>query len=137
MMFSDPVGVAFKADNCKYIARIYYISSLNTIEAIKPTPDAATRFLATQSGGKLLLLGNNGKYLSRIHRGSIDFIDAAKSIPDAACLFVVYNQADGTVVLKATNGKYLSRIHRGDFDYIEAAKSQIDSFCKFRLEFLM
>ena len=103
--------MSLMADTGKYLSRIYYPSSgQNNIEAAKSTQDPATKFLAkTCSDGKLILLANNGKYLSRIHRGGIDYIEAAKSSPDAACLFDVYNQADGTVVLKANNGKYLSR----------------------------
>ena len=93
-------------------------------------------FLAKEcAGGKILLLANNGKYLSRIHRDSIHYIEAAKSSPNVFSTFQLYNQDDGTIVLKADNGKYLSRIHRGSKYNIEAAKSSIDVYCKFKLQF--
>ena len=110
-IFSGPAYVSLKADNGKYLSRIYYYTynEQNNIEAAKSTKDLATKFLAKRySDGKLILLADNGKYLSRIHRGGIDYIEAAKSSPDVHSRFQVYNQPDGTVVMKADNGKYLS-----------------------------
>ena len=131
----NPVGVAFKGDNGKYLSRIRR-GSIDFIEVAKPHKDHFTRFLATESNGKLLLQADNGKYLSRIRRGSVDYIEAAKDAPDVFCHFTVHNQPDGTVVLQADNGKYMSRIRRADnIDYYEAYKSEIDVFCKLRLEF--
>ena len=135
--FSDafnPVGVAFKADNGKYLSRVYR-GGINYIEAAKNNKDPSTRFLATESYGKLLLKADNGKYLSRIYRGGINKIEAAKNVPDISCHFAVHNQPDGTVVLQADNGKFMSRINRGGIDFYEAEKSRIDVECKLRLEF--
>ena len=81
---------------------------------------------------------NIGKYLSRIYRGGISKIEAAKDTPDDACHFTVHNQADGTMVLQAKNGNFMSRIYRGGINYYEAEKSQIDDACKIlkmKLEF--
>ncbi|KAL9950320.1 hypothetical protein ACROYT_G042804 [Oculina patagonica] len=130
----NPVGVAFKGNNGKYLSRINR-GEIDFIEMAKDNPDPATRFLATESDGKLLLQANNGKYVSRIYRGGISKIEAAKDVPDGACYFTVHNQPDGTVVLQANNGNFMSRIHRGGIDYYEAEKSQIDDACKLRLEF--
>lgn len=130
----SPVGVAFKGNNGKYLSRIQR-SGLDNAEFAKDNTDPATRFLATESDGKLLLKSDNGKYLSRIDRGRISKIEAAKDTPDDACHFTVHNQADGTVVLQANNGKYMSRIDRGGIQYYEAEKSQIDDACKMKLEF--
>ena len=106
--------MSLKADNGLYLSRVYYMyDEQNVIEAAKSTQDFATKFLAKRcSDGKLILLADNGKYFSRIRRGSIDYIEAAKSNPDVFSRFQVYNQPDGTVVLKADNGKYLSRVWR-------------------------
>ena len=112
---------------------------MENILVLSTIPDSTKpsfhRFLATESDGKLLLKSNNGKYLSRIYRGGISKIEAAKDTPDDACHFTVHNQADGTVVLQANNGNYMSRIHRGGIDYYEAEKCQIDDACKMKLEF--
>ena len=84
---------------------------------------------------QLLLKADNGKYLSRINRGSgYDPIEPYKSTPDVYCKFKVHNQPDGTVLLQADNGKYLSRINRGQgINPIEASKVTPDVFCRFKV----
>jgi hypothetical protein len=82
---------------------------------------------------QLVLQADNGKYLSRIRRGTLDPIEAAKTQVDVFCMFTVTVLDNGKIALKADNGKYLSRIRRGTIDPIEAAKSKIDYFCQFRV----
>ena len=91
-MFTGPAYASLKADTGMYLNRIYYTNNgRNSIEAEKSTQDFATKFLAKRcSDEKLVLLAGNGKYLSRIHRGGIDYIEAAKSRPD------VYSRFQGT-----------------------------------------
>jgi F420-dependent methylenetetrahydromethanopterin dehydrogenase len=72
-------------------------------------------------------------YLSRIRRGSLDPIEAAKSNIDVFCQFTVTDLSNGQIALQADTGMYLSRIRRGSLDPIEAAKSNIDVFCQFTL----
>ena len=100
----------------------------------KSQKDSTTRFVATKSSGKLMLIADNGKYLSRIRRGNVDYIEAAKTYPDTHSQFTVHYQPDGTVALQADNGKYLSLIDRNSRNSFEAAKDNIDSFCKLRRE---
>ena len=128
--------MAFRGDNGQYLSRINRGKGLNYIEMAKDNKDHFTRFLATESDGKLLLKADNGKYLSRVARNGISSIEAAKDVPDVFCHFTVHNQPDGTVVLQADNGMYVSRINRGfDLDMFEATKSEPDVYCKLRLEF--
>ena len=80
------------------------------------------------------LQGDNGQYLSRIRRGAIDSIEAAK--PQLDPPFTSFNLVklpDGKVAFKADNGLYLSRIRRGAIDPVEAAKTDIDVFSQFTL----
>ena len=130
----NPVGVAFKGVNGKYLSRIERLG-IDQIEAAKDHTDPFTRFLATESNGKLLPKADNGKYLSIIQRNDINYIAAAKDEPDVSCHFTVHNQADGTVVLQADNGKFMSLVYRDGIHFYEAYKSEIDVFCKLRLEF--
>ena len=83
---------------------------------------------------KILLQADNGLYLSRIHRGGKDPIEAAKVEPDVNCQFLLFwNHEDDTYSFQADNGLYLSRIHRGGVDAIEAAKASIDASSKFNV----
>ena len=100
----------------------------------KSQKDSTTRFVVTKSSGKLMLTADNGKYFSRIRRGNVDYIEAAKTSPDTPSQFTVHDQPDGTVALQANNGKYLSLIDRNSRNSFEAAKDNIDSFCKLRRE---
>lgn len=80
----------------------------------------------------ITLKADNGKYLSRIHRGGQDNCEASKSPADTFCEFQVEVLPDHFIALKGDNGKYLSRIRRGTIDFAEFAKEQIDPFCRFR-----
>ena len=80
---------------------------------------------------KVILQGDTGKYLSRIHRGGIDAIEVAKDNPDIYCEFEVVKNGDGTYSFRADNYKFLSRIYRNGINAIEAAKDQIDLPSKF------
>ncbi|MDB9342229.1 hypothetical protein PN456_21750 [Nodularia spumigena CS-586/05] len=80
------------------------------------------------------LQADNGQYLSRIRRGDIDGIEAAKPQLDPPFTsFDLINLPDGKIALKGDNGQYLSRIRRGDIDGIEAAKTEIDVFSQFKV----
>ena len=83
--------MAFKGNNGKYLSR-FTRSGIDNAEFAKDNTDQATRFLAIESDGKLLLKSNNGKYLSRIYRRGISKIEAAKETPDDACRFAVHNR---------------------------------------------
>ena len=86
-------------------------------------------------GKQLLLKADNGKYLSRINRGSgYDPIETNKATPDVHCYFAVHSQPDSTLLLQADNGKYLSRINRGPgINPIEASKLKPDVSCRFKV----
>lgn len=128
--------MAFKGDNGKYLSRIYYIyPGKSFIEVTKDGTDHFTRFLATESDGKLLLKADNGNYLCR--EEETNYFMAEKNTPDDTCHFTVLNQADGTVVLQADNGKHMSRILWDGTNHYMAVKSDIDVFCKLKLEFQM
>lgn len=134
----EPVGVAFKGHNGKYLSRVYYTyPGKSFIEVTKNGTDHFTRFLATESDGKLLLKADNGNYLCR--EEDTGYITAEKNTPDATCQFTVVNQADGTVVLQADNGKYMSRVRILWYliNQYMAVKSDIDVLCKLKLEFQM
>jgi hypothetical protein len=93
-----------------------------------PAPSPALR-----TGQVIALRADNGMYLSRIRRGSLDPIEAAKGNIDTFCQFTVTVLGNGQIVLQADNGMYLSRIRRGSLDPIEAAKGNIDIHCQFAL----
>ena len=84
---------------------------------------------------KIVLQGDKGLYLSRIHRGGVDAIEVAKHSIDQYCVFEVIkiSDCDSIYAFKADNGKYLSRIHRNGIDAIEAAKTTIDVYCHFKV----
>ncbi|RMX45215.1 hypothetical protein pdam_00020949 [Pocillopora damicornis] len=128
-----PVGVALKGYNGKYLSRKHR-SGIDYIEMAKSQKDSTTRFVATESNGKLMLTADNGKYLSRVRRANVDYIEAAKTYPDTFSQFTVHDQPDGTVALQADNGKYLSLIDRNSRNSFEAAKDNIDSHCKLKRE---
>ncbi|MEY3867146.1 MAG: hypothetical protein RLZZ338_1037 [Cyanobacteriota bacterium] len=103
----------------------FFVQEAFTIGA---APSPSSKF---KTGDTISLKADNGKYLSRINRGSVDPIEAAKSVVDPYSKFVVTVLADGKIALKADNGKYLSRINRGSIDAIEAAKDSIDPYSQF------
>jgi hypothetical protein len=96
-------------------------------------PIAAPATPALRTGQIIALRADTGMYLSRIRRGSLDPIEAAKGNPDIFCQFTVTVLANGQIALRADNGMYLSRIRRGSLDPIEAAKGNLDVFCQFTL----
>ena len=90
-----------------------------------------------KNDGTYILLGNNGKYLSRVRRGSSDFIEAEKESIDVFCLFRATLRDNGKVAFKADNGNadYLSRYtFSGGVSNIMAVKKTIDGFCEFEVE---
>ena len=81
-------------------------------------------------------MGENGQFVSRIRRGSVDFMEAEKTTIDYFCLLrasILYN---GKVSFRSDNGnhKYLSRIFRSGVQNVEAAKDSIDIFSQFTVE---
>ena len=61
-------------------------SGIDYIEMAKCQTDSTTRFIATESDGKLMLTADNGKYLSRVRRANVNYIEAAKIYPET-CIF--------------------------------------------------
>ena len=88
-----------------------------------------------QAGKIYVFLANNGKYLSRIRRGSVDYLEAEKQSIDTFCLFQASEIGDGKVALKGDKGtwKYVSRIYRGN-NNIEVTKDSIDIYSEFTVE---
>ena len=133
----SPRGVSLRADNNKYLSRINYTSSggVDRIEAAKSTKDPFTTFLITKTtdGKRIMLKADNGKYWSLILRGSIYFVEAAKTTPDVFCEFEPFD-VDGKLVLRGQNMLFVSRINRSGVDNIESAKTGIDTYCRFVLE---
>ncbi|XP_043913350.1 uncharacterized protein LOC122789939 [Protopterus annectens] len=124
--------LAFKADNGHFWSVVNY-DDRNNIEAVKSSLDQFSQFLVfPASNGKIYIKTPHDKYLSRIHRSGIDYIEPAKDTADVFCEFQLFIQ-EGKMVLKADNGKYLSRVNRLSKDNIEAAKEQIDEFCLFEV----
>ncbi|CAI8006528.1 hypothetical protein GBAR_LOCUS4767 [Geodia barretti] len=83
-----------------------------------------------------ILLGNNGRFVSRIRRGTIDYMEAEKVSIDYFCLLrasILYN---GKLSLKSDNGNnnYLGRYTRGGVNDIEAVKVSIDVYSQFTVE---
>ena len=102
--------------------------------------------------GDLLLVADNGKYVSRetteyddyddddddyeFERGfrreviTIQSIQALKSTPDESCHFKVKNTNDGTILLQGDDGNYLCRVE-GELNSrsIEASKSTPERSC--------
>ena len=81
-------------------------------------------------------MGINGRFVSRIRRGSVDYMEAEKQTIDLYTRLqasVLYN---GKVSFRSDNGgyKYLSRYSRGGVQDVEAAKSAIDIYSEFAVE---
>ena len=113
---------------CKHINRS--AKSDHPLEHLYPASvivPFCTEFLdMALSAQKIVLQGDNGKYLSRIHRNGIDPIEVAKDSPDSSCEFQVVKNGDSTYSFIADNYKYLSRIYRKNINAVEAAKDYID-----------
>ena len=92
--------------------------------------DPCTRFEVSALDGKLVLKGDNGKYLSRIYRGN-QYLEAEKDVPDVCCQFRVVPVGKGLIALQGDNGLYVSRILRGKVSSIEVTKGAVDDECKF------
>ena len=88
---------------------------------------------AFHAGHTFVILANNGKYLSRIHRNGVDYIEAEKVSIDLCCRFRASVLGDEKIALRADDGahNYLSRVNRGGLDNIEAAKTSIDAPSEF------
>ncbi|CAM4735488.1 unnamed protein product [Leuciscus chuanchicus] len=106
-------------------------SDIYNIEAAKIYNDDGCKFKVSRANnGNILLRDKRGMYLSRIHWRGIDYIWAAKHVPDVFCEFQVFIE-DEKVLFKADNGKMLSRVYRDGIQNIEPAKDAPDVFCKF------
>ena len=88
-----------------------------------------------KAGHTYVFLARNGKYVSRILRGEVDYIEAEKTSIDYFCLFRANILGDGKVAFKADDGNedYLSRIYRYHQN-VEAAKKAIDIYSMFDVE---
>ena len=88
-----------------------------------------------EAGHTYVIMANNGRYISRIDRSGINYIEAEKISIDLFSRFRASVLGDGRIALKADDGEgnYLSRIDRGR-DNIEAAKIHIDIFSEFEVE---
>ena len=81
-------------------------------------------------------MGVNGRFVSRIRRGSVDYMEAKKQTIDLYTRLrasVLYN---GKVSFRSDNGghRYLSRVYRGGVHNVEAAKSSIDIYSEFAVD---
>ena len=88
------------------------------------------------AGKAYILVGHNGKMVSRIRRGTIDYMEAAKENIDIHTILLPSILWNGKVSFKSDNGQfpYLSRINRGALDNVEAAKPSIDIYSEFSVE---
>ena len=88
------------------------------------------------AGKAYILVGYNGKIVSRIRRGTIDYMEAAKDNIDVHTILLPSVLWNGKVSFKSDNGNfpYLSRINRGAVNNIEAAKPSIDIHSEFSVE---
>ena len=90
-----------------------------------------------KAGHTYVLLAHNRKFLSRIRRGLVDYIEAEKSMIDVFCYFRASALYNNKVSFKGDNGgwNFLSRINRFGRDNIEAAKPHIDQYSEFEVEY--
>ena len=89
-----------------------------------------------EAGKTYVLMGNNGRFVSRIRRGDVDFMEAEKQTIDLFTRLrasVLYN---GKVSFRSDNGGhlYLSRYTRSGVQNVEAAKSAIDIHSEFSVD---
>ena len=80
---------------------------------------------AFHTGHTYVILANNGKYLSRIHRNGVDYIEAEKVSIDWPSCFRASVLGDRKIALRANDGEnnYVSRVYRNGLNNIEAAKT--------------
>ncbi|XP_043914880.1 uncharacterized protein LOC122791273 [Protopterus annectens] len=87
LMEKTPCGkILLKTPQNMYLSRIN--RGIDFIEAAKATADVYCQYTVSHSY-KMVLQADNGKYLSRIRRGSTDNIEAAKQDIDVFCQFDV------------------------------------------------
>ena len=84
----------------------------------------------------ITLRADNGKYLSRIWRGGVNYIEAAKTSPDVFCEFKAIRVDGNTFAFVGDNGRHLSRIYRGGINGIESEKKEIDIYSQFEVSLL-
>ena len=89
--------------------------------------------LSIDTGNTIAIQADSGLYLSRIARGDLNPIEAAKGSIDPWSRFKVTILANGQIALQADSGLYLSRIARGDLNPIEASKGSIDAYSQFKV----
>ncbi|XP_039625625.1 uncharacterized protein LOC120539537 [Polypterus senegalus] len=99
------------------------------IQAVDIFDEEWCKFKVTRVNGAIFLQDKRGIYLSRIRRGDIDFIEAAKPEPDVFCEFSVSSENE-KLLFRAENGRMLSRVCRYGQQIIEAAKDTPDIFCQ-------
>jgi len=136
-----PQTITLKADNGKYLSRIYYThTSQNNLEAIKDKIDEFCTFQVIELPDHCIALkGDNGKYLSRIARsdsrgGYIQYAEFEKDTMDQYCIFRYVNLGGNEIAFKGDTGLFLSRVTRNGRENIEVAKSKIDVYSKFTVE---
>ena len=82
-------------------------------------------------------MGHNNKFVGRINRGPINYMEAVKESIDVQTRLRASVLLNGKVSFRADDGThlYLSRIFRGGgLQYIEPAKSVLDVYCEFTVE---
>lgn len=134
-----PETINIKADNGKYLSRIYYTQTgQNNCEAIKDNVDTFCTFHVESfpEEHKIALKGDNGKYLSRISRGDsnggyIQYTEFEKDKVDEYCKFYYICLGGNKIALLGDTGLYLSRIYRNGRNNIEVAKKDIDLYSQF------
>ena len=90
-----------------------------------------------KAGATYAFKADNGKFLSRVRRGDIDYIEAAKDNVDVFSKFLCILLEFDKVAFQGDDGSwlYLSRIYRTDnTDNIMPAKPAIDNYSKFDYE---
>ncbi|XP_028662358.2 uncharacterized protein LOC114655484 [Erpetoichthys calabaricus] len=123
--------VIFRTDNGMFWRSTCIGSGIYRIKAADAYDDDWCKFrVKATEKGKILLQDKRGMYLSRIQWDGLDFIEAAKSEPDASCEFQSSFE-DEKVIFTAENGRMLSRFSRYGEQNIEAVKDTPDTFCKF------
>ena len=102
-------------------------------------PSQSLSFLQ-KSSDVYLLDPSTGRFLSRIYRQGVSYIEAEKQQPDAPSKFKMLLLNNGKVAFQANNGKYLSRIAYSNSavdarNYIEASKGSADFFSQFEYDY--
>ena len=132
---SDVAAVSEKVDEQSdmleaQMARAYLNAMLSA--EIQYTPSTAF----PQAGAIYAFKADNGKYLSRIRRGTVDYVEPAKTSVDHFSRFLCILLEGDKIAFRGDGGGwgYLSRIRRGSRDNIESEESVIGNFSKFDYE---